>query len=222
MRASLARVLDTLARAGRAPPAIASPVDALVQKFENCRAALSDEALRSGGAEPFFAALYQQEREALRDALRMEQPHLTPDAREQVFQRVDELVRDVVVPAYARLAARFTRRERNAFYLAPDPLHGAERVGWTVVGIALGGFAIWAPFIPLWSKEWVFVFFLGGLFFPEARRFVEIRRYERELNALVARAEQEVGRIDVRYLLREPAEDGGEREAPRGDARTHG
>jgi hypothetical protein len=207
MRASLSRLGQTLARVGRAPSALGGPVDALVQRFENWRDGLSDPALRAGGAEAFFRDLYQGEREALRDALRAEQPHLTPQARDQLFSKADELVRTVVVPAYARLAGRFTRQERNAFYLAPEPFHGAERAGWTALGAVLGGFAIWAPFIPLWSKEWVLVFFLGGLFFPEFRRFVEVRRYERELNQLVARAEAELSRIDVRYLLRESAPD---------------
>jgi hypothetical protein len=164
---------------------------------------------------------FQQEREGLRDALRAEQPHLTAEASEQMFLKVDELMRGVVVPAYTRLAERFTARERNAFYLAREPFHGAERAGWTVVGTTLGGLAIWAPFIPLWSKEWVLLFFLGGLCFPEVRRFVEIRRYERELNALVARAEQEIGRIDVRYLLRDAAADETKSTGPHRSSTTH-
>lgn len=182
-------------------------VDSLLQKFENCRAGLTDEIVKAGGAERYFADLAEAELPLLRDAIRLEESHLTEAARDELFRRVEEMVRAVVVPAYARLATRFTNRERNDFYLVREQLHGLERIGWGLAGMVVGAFVVWAPFIPLWSKEWVLPFMIGGLFFPNLRRFWAIRRYERELNLLVAHTNQEIGRIDLGYLLRAPEEE---------------
>lgn len=184
------------------PAALDGFLDALVQKFENCRPGLGEDP--ATGAEAFFLALYEPERDRLRDVIRLEQAHLPESAHAEMFSQVDRLIRDVIVPAYLRVAVRFTGRERNAFYLAPEGLHGVERIGWAVAGMALGALVIWAPFIPLWSKEWVLPFFLGGLVFPDLRRWWELRRYERDLNELVARGDEEVRRIDVSYVMREP------------------
>lgn len=199
----------------RAPRAFDGFVDTLLQSFENRRAGLSDDAIARGGAERYFESIYLPERDRLRDAIRLEQAHLSDDARATLFDQVDRLVREVVVPAYARAAAPFTRRERNDFWIAPRAFRFAERAGYALLGALVGGFVVWAPFIPLWSKEWVTPFFLLGLVFPEFRRVVEVRRYGRELNRIVARTDAEIGRIDVSYLLRSglaagPAQ-GGER-----------
>jgi hypothetical protein len=85
-----------------------------------------------------------------------------------------------------RFARRFTPRERNDFYLAPEPLHGLERLGFTVAGMAIGAFAVWAPFIPLWQKEWVLPFAVAGLD-SRASGATCLRRYQADLNGLVAR-----------------------------------
>jgi hypothetical protein len=177
-------------------------VDSLLQKFENCRAGLSDEVIQAGGAEQFFLELAEAELPQLREAIRREEGHLGEEARQELFRRVEELIGTVVVPAYARLAGRFTERERNDFYLLQDPLHGLERIGWALAGMVVGTFVVWAPFIPLWSKEWVLPFMVAGLFFPNLRRFFTIRKYERVINDLVARTDREIGRIDLLYLMR--------------------
>jgi hypothetical protein len=122
--------------------------------------------------------------------------------REELFHQVDELLRKVLVPAYERIVAPFTLRERNDFYLAPENWHGLERVGWGATGIVLGAFVVWAPFIPIWSKEWVLVFAVGGLVFPTLRRFLALRRYEGDLNRLVARADDEIWRMSLAALTR--------------------
>jgi hypothetical protein len=202
MKTSL-RLFRPRASAAHTSGALDAFVDGLVQKFENCRAGLADGTLAGGGAESFFVPLYEAERDRLAEAIRLEQAHLDPPAREAMFAATDRLVRTVVTPAYARLAARFTARERNGFFVVAEPLHPVERASCAVAGVVLGAFVVWAPFIPLWSKEWVLPFFLGGLVFPELRRWWEIRRYERELNRLVARADAEIGRMDLAFLLRE-------------------
>jgi hypothetical protein len=218
----LGRALATLRTPGP-PAALDGFVDSLLQSFENCRAGLSDEAIAQGGAEAYFRALYAPERGRLRDVIRLEQPHLSDDGRAALFDQVDRLIGEVVIPAYVRVAAPFTRRERNDFHLAPRALRLVERAGGALLGALVGGFVVWAPFIPLWSKEWVLPFFLLGLVFPELRRVWEVRRYGRELNRTVARADAEIGRIDVSYLLRSglPAEraQGGEPSWSRSQAR---
>jgi hypothetical protein len=107
-----------------------------------------------------------------------------------------------VLPAYVRLVRAFTPRERNGFYLVPAVWHGAERLAWAVAGMALGGFLIWAPFIPIWEKEWVAVFALAGLVFPEIRRYFAFRHYQSELNRLVTRADDEIFRLDMALVDR--------------------
>jgi hypothetical protein len=175
-------------------------VDSLLQSFENHRAGLTDAILAGRGEEAFFLALYGKEAPRLRETVRQQELALAEGARDAFFADVDEYVRRVVVPAYARLTGRFTRRERNDFYLVPEALHGVERLGWGVAGMLLGLFVVWAPFIPIWSKEWVLVFVVGGLVFPNLRRFFALRGYESALNELVAKADDEIWRKDLAYV----------------------
>jgi hypothetical protein len=113
---------------------------------------------------------------------------------------VDERIRKVVLTAYGRLASRFTPRERNDFFVTPEALHGLERVAWAALGLLLGAFVVWAPFIPLWSKEWVLVFGVGGLVFPSLRAYLAQRRYQSDLNDLVVRTDDEIWRLDLGYM----------------------
>ena len=186
----------------RVPGPLDGFVDSLVQKLENCRAGLTDEALARGPSEveAWAAALYVEEIPRLRDAIRIEEPHLTHEAREELFRKVDDLVRKVVLPGWVRLATRFTARERNGFYGLAEPLHGVERALWALLGMGIGFLVVWAPFIPLWSKEWVLPFTVGGLVFPELRRWFSFRRYEGELNQLVTKSDSEIARVDLAYL----------------------
>jgi hypothetical protein len=187
-------------RPRRAPQALDGFVDSLIQSFENCRDGLGDEAVRVERAQAYFRARYEPERDRLADILRLN-PLLGDEARADLFERVDRLVADVLLPAYARLAVRYTQGERNDFYHSEARFHGLERVGFALAGALVGAFAVWAPFIPLWSKEWILPFFVAGLLYPELRRTFRVRRYERELNHLVARTDAEIDRIDVSYLL---------------------
>lgn len=176
-------------------------VDSLLQTFENCRHGLSDESLQHPReVEAFFLALYEKEKPRLRETIHVQEQHLSESDCRELFERLDERMRQVVVPAYVRSTQLFTRRERNDFYLTRDAFHGAERAAWAVGGMAVGAFVVWAPFIPLWSKEWVLLFTLIGLVFPDLRRFLAQRRYQAELNALVARTDDDIWRMDLAYL----------------------
>jgi len=178
-------------------------LDSLLQGFENCREGVSDATLRAGpgAVEPYFANLYENEFPRLRETIALQEPTLSAREKEDFLRKIDVLIRTVVIPAYARIALRFTLRERNDFYLTPSGFHGLERVGWGVAGFALGAFVVWAPFIPLWSKEWMAVFALGGLVFPNLRRYLALRRYQADLNRLVVRADDEIWRMELSYLM---------------------
>ena len=192
----LARLFLTPAREHRT---LEGFVDALLQTFENSRPGLTAEMLEQGDAEAFFGELYENEMRSLREKI-AHLAHLSAHEQEELFERVDERIRKVVLPAYSRLASSFTPRERNDFYLLPEGLHGVERLGWGALGVVLGAFVVWAPFVPLWSKEWVLAFGLGGLVFPSLRRYLTFRRYEHQLNDLVIRTDDEIWRLDVGYM----------------------
>lgn len=176
-------------------------VDRLVQTFEDCRGGLSDETLARGApaVERFFLDLYEKEQERFDDTIR-DQPLLDDDARAKLRTEIDARIRKVVIPAYVRLTMKFTPRERNDFYALPEKMHTFERIGLGIAGIIVGLLVIAAPFIPLWSKEWVVPFMIAGLVFPNIRRYFALRRYEKELNQLVARTDRDFARIDVAYL----------------------
>jgi hypothetical protein len=182
--------------------------DGLLQTFENCRAGLSDAQVKAGGAdvERFLVALYEREAPRLQDAIALHGAHLGSAGRERMRQEVDERVRTVVIPAYARLAAPVTVRERNDFHLLPPGLHGLERMASTAAGMLIGAFIVWAPFIPIWSKEFILVTTLGGLVFPELRRLLALRRYQGELNRLVTRTDADVARLEIAMLTGEVAQ----------------
>ena len=215
MKATFGRILALLARGDDpAPPAFDGFLDSLLQKFENCRPGLPDAVAGAGGeaAARYFEDLYEAERPRLLDLVRQSEPLLDPAAREELFRKVDELIRSVVIPAYLRVALPYTLRERNGFYLAPEPFHWLERLAWGGAGIAIGAFVVWAPFIPIWSKEVIFPAMVGGLLLPNLRRFLLMRRFEREINGLVGRGDREIARIDTAYLMAGPlseAEGGG-------------
>ncbi len=202
MSSLVRRVLNIAGAASAGPPVLDRFVDSLVQTFENCRPGLPDEALQQGieRASAFFLDLYEKEIPRLLQIIHEEEPLLTSEAREEVFEKVDGLIKRVVIPAYARVSVSFTSRQRNDFYALREPWHGVERLGWGFAGMLLGVFIIWAPFIPIWSKEWVVPFMIAGLFFPNIRRYLSFRRYANEINDLVSRTDQEILRVCRAYL----------------------
>jgi len=183
-------------------------IDSLVQGFENSRPGLTDEQLGAGGGpvQQFFRDRYETERPRLREAVQLEALALTPGQGEALYREIDRHVERVLIPSYARHALRFTPRERADFSLLPEPLRSGERLAWGLAGLLLGAFVVAAPFIPLWSKWWVAVFAAGGLYVPNLRRYFALRRYEKDLNQLVVRAEQEIERLDRAYLATTPIE----------------
>lgn len=87
--------------------------DNLLQTFENCRTGLADETIAEGqkAVSDFFLDLYQKEAPRFRETLHLQDPHLKDSEKRQLFEKVDQLVRKVVVPSYAR--QRSTSRGPN-------------------------------------------------------------------------------------------------------------
>lgn len=186
--------------------AVGQWVDRLLQGFENRRTALPGDVTEER-VRAFYAEHLEAELPALREAARQSGEALAPAAAQALVQESETLARRVVLPGYVRLAARYTRRERNDFYRLSEGLHGLERAGLALAGMLLGLLVVWAPFIPLWSKEWVAVFVVGGLLYPELRRWLAARAYERDVNALVHSADREASRLALGHLLSAPAVD---------------
>ena len=174
-------------------------VDELVQKLENCRAGLP-EGLDAAAVQRFVLELYEAERPRLHDAVQALAPLVDEVALMKEEDELDALFRRVLLPAYSRGASDMTRRERNDFYLAKEGFHGVERIGWAVGGILVGTFVVWAPFIPIFAREAILPFAVGGLVFPELRRYFAYRRYTRDVNGLVGKVEAEARRLQSVYL----------------------
>jgi hypothetical protein len=176
-------------------------IDSLLQSFENCRPGLSDEKIHGSNEEvsQFFLDIYEKERSRLINTIKVQESFMSNETREKFFAEIDSMVRSIVIPAYVRLVKSYTPRERNDFYLVPPRLHFLERFGWAIGGMLLGAFVVWAPFVPIWSKEWILPFTIIGLVFPNVRKIFSIKRYEADLNRMVGKAEAEIDRIEMDY-----------------------
>ncbi|MBK8010454.1 MAG: hypothetical protein IPK13_03845 [Deltaproteobacteria bacterium] len=176
-------------------------VDTLIQSFEDRRNGLTEATIAAGedACQRFFFEIYEREFERLRRLFEDEEPHLSESALASWSDEIDRLFRTVVIPAYVRLAMRFTSRERNDFYLTRSSLHPVERIGFALLGMVIGGFVLVAPFIPIWQREWILPFMLAGLLFPNLRAYLAIRRYEAELNRLVVSVGREMLRLEQAY-----------------------
>jgi len=199
----LARLVSAWgARAAGLAAGTGGAIDGLLQAFENCRAGLPDEAVRGDGAaaREYFTEIYEKERPRLVEALRAQSVYLSAKAQDELVEGVDDRIRRVVIPAYARLTGPFTRRERNDFYVAPDGWHGIERAGWILAGLLAGLLMVRAIFLPLWIREWSILLFPAGFLLPSLRRYFAFKRYEAELNRLAVRAEREITRLDLALM----------------------
>ena len=172
----LARLLGTQPPLGRTLDGF---VDSLLQTFENSRPGLTAEMPRRGRGRGLLPRPLREGGPRLREKVdRL--AHLSADGAAGALpaRRRARSARSCCPPTRGSPSA-FTPRERNDFYLAPEELHGLERLGWGVAGLACSAASwSWAPFIPIWSKEWVLVFGVGGLVFPSVRRFFALRRYK--------------------------------------------
>ena len=166
----------------------------VVKAWEARREGLADDALEPGAAERYFAGVLIDDKERLRSAARRLEPHLSEPRREALCKDVDAFMAGTLLPAYARLAIAFTARERNDAQVA-HAAHGLERMAYGALGLVVGGLLVWAPFVPLWAKRWIWAAGLVGLVVPDLRRLVARQRYRRALAALVVHSERALGRM---------------------------
>jgi hypothetical protein len=180
-------------------------VDSLVQTFENCRPGLSDAAVSEKGSavEGYFLGFYEKERSRLHELVEVSYSHMSEGDRQALESKIDERIKNVLIPAYARVARRFTVRERNDFYHSKEGWHGAERIAFGLGGILLAFLMMILRFIPLTAREVVALLALGGLFYPELRRVFAWKGFESQLNQLVERTDDEIFRMDLALLTRE-------------------
>jgi hypothetical protein len=181
-------------------------VDSIVQSFENCRPGLSDAAVSDTGTavEGYFLGFYEKERPRLHDLVEVSYSHMPEADRQALEAKIDQRIRNVLIPAYARIARRFTARERNDFYHSKEGWHGAERVAFGLGGILLAFLMMILRFIPLTAREVVALLAVGGLFYPELRRVFAWKGFESQLNHLVERTDDEIFRMDLALLTQTP------------------
>jgi hypothetical protein len=111
---------------------------------------------------------------------------------------------------WRRLAARFTSLEGRDFdvWRGGDPI---ARLTYVVLALAIGGFFVWAPFIPIWDKWFPFLLAGGAWWLPTAQVGWQRRRYARALGAIARDLATVQPRLDehikVNELLLSPGED---------------
>jgi len=125
------------------------------------------------------------------------------------FAALAQEILDVVPVEWQRAAGPFTRLEQSGF----GSWRGGDltaRLVYVFAGLMLGGFMLWAPFIPIWEKWFPFALSVAAFFLPDATRIWHRRRYARQLGAIVAslaRAQPALDKhVSVTELLEPPKE----------------
>ena len=100
----------------------------------------------------------------------------------------------VLAPRWLAMAVPYTELERRRFGLwrGGDPV---SRFFLVLFALAIGGFVVWTPFIPIEEKWFPFLLAIIAPFLPEIVTTFHLRRYTRELLALartVGAAEREL------------------------------
>jgi hypothetical protein len=94
-----------------------------------------------------------------------------------------EITRDLG-PRWRALAAPFTALERRDFSL----WRGGDliaRVVYVLTGLVVGGFCVWAPFIPIWEKWFPIALAVAAFWLPDAQVAWQRGRYARRLGDVV-------------------------------------
>jgi hypothetical protein len=108
---------------------------------------------------------------------------------ESYWQELEHEILDTAMPRYVAAAVEKTRLERASYDLwrRGDP---AARGALALAGLAIGGFIVWAPFIPIWDKGFAFVLAAVFACYPEIKRWFYDFRHYRLLNHLITGAER--------------------------------
>jgi hypothetical protein len=89
-----------------------------------------------------------------------------------------------IVPAAWQAIARPYTESQGTLWRGGDPI---ARLTYVFIGLVVGGFCVWAPFIPIWEKWFPFVLALGAWWLPDAQVAWQRRRYARALGQIARR-----------------------------------
>jgi hypothetical protein len=117
--------------------------------------------------------------------------------------RVRDAAREALVP----LRSAYVESDLPPGYF--DALGGwrggdvIARLAFGFGGLAIGGFILWAPFIPVWEKWFPFALCVGAFFLPDLTRWWQRRRYAKELGQIVATLDRAQPILDRRVSMTE-------------------
>lgn len=113
-----------------------------------------------------------------------------------------EEVRRTVPARWQAVARDFTAREKKSFGLwrGGDPV---SRLTYVFGGLVVGGFILWAPFIPIWEKWFPFALALAAFFLPDIQTAWHRRRYARALGDIALAMDKTQPRLDAHFQVDE-------------------
>jgi hypothetical protein len=118
------------------------------------------------------------------------------------FAALEDEVRATVPARWRENAAAFTALERRGF----GNWRGGDvyaRVAYVFTGLVVGGFCVWAPFIPIWEKWFPFALALAAWWLPDAQAAWHRGRYARRLGTIVRDVGQRQSALEARVTLAE-------------------
>jgi len=142
-------------------------------------------------------------RDAAREALvPVRSAYAESDLPPGYFEALEKEILDTVPDRWRRAARTFTRLEERGLggWRGGDVV---ARLSYGFGGLAIGGFILWAPFIPVWEKWVPFALCVGALFLPDLTRWWQRRRYAKELGQIVATLERAQPILDRRVSVTE-------------------
>lgn len=118
------------------------------------------------------------------------------------FDALKEELAATLPARWRAVAGPFTRLEEAGFGL----WRGGDvvaRLAYVGLGLVLGGFAVWAPFIPIWEKWFPFAVAALAWFLPDLQARWHKRRYARELGAIVSAIDRAQPALDRHVTIAE-------------------
>lgn len=125
------------------------------------------------------------------------------------FESMAKEIRAIVPAAWRALAQPYSAREARDYGLwrGGDPI---ARITYVFTALVIGGFMVWAPFIPIWEKWFPFLLALSAWWLPDAQVAWHKRRYARALGGIARRMgqlqPQLEGMVSTEELLLPPKE----------------
>jgi hypothetical protein len=102
------------------------------------------------------------------------------------FESLAKEVRSQVPAAWQAIAKPYSDREAREYGLwrGGDPI---ARITYVFIALAVGGFMVWAPFIPIWEKWFPFLLAFSAWWLPDVQVAWHKRRYARALGGIARR-----------------------------------